>query len=138
MDDSAVITKDAEGKTHVKNEVDRGVKIGAVGGGFLGLLLGGLFFPVGGLLLGIAAGGLLGSFFDKGVSKDFVKDVTNDLKPNSSAIFFIERSANANAVLAMLRQYEGNVYHTSLPSEAEAALRDALKEQKPPAQSKDA
>lgn len=137
LDDSAVIVKDADGKTHVKNETDRGTKVGAVGGGALGLLIGGLLFPIGGLVIGAVAGGLIGSLTNKGVSKDFVKQVTDDLKPGSSAIFFIERNANANAVLAMLRQYNGNVYQTSLPSDAEAQLRDALKEQKPPVPSKD-
>jgi uncharacterized membrane protein len=133
-----VIVKDADGKTHVKNELDSGTKIGAVGGGALGLLIGGLLFPVGGILLGAAAGGLIGSLTHKGISKDFIKDVTDELQPGTSAIFFIERSANTNAVMAMLRQYEGTVYQTSLPSEAEEALRDALKAQKPPAASTDA
>ncbi len=133
LDDSAVIVKDAEGKAHVKNELDRGVKVGAVGGGALGLLIGGLLFPIGGLLIGAAAGGLLGSLFDKGVSRDFVKDVTDDLQPNTSAIFIIVRATNANAALSVLRQYEGNVYQTSLDSEAEAQVREALKAQKPQA-----
>jgi uncharacterized membrane protein len=137
LDDSAVIVKDADGKTHVKNEMDRGTKVGAVGGGALGLLIGGLLFPVGGLILGALAGGLIGALTDKGISKDFVKDVTNDLTPGSSAIFFIERSGNPTAVLAMLRQYNGNVYHTSLPEEAEEQLREALKEHKPPVPSSD-
>jgi len=127
LDDSAVIVKDAEGKAHIKNEVDRGVKVGAVGGGLLGLFVGVVFFPIGGLLLGAAAGGLMGALYDKGVSRDFVKDVSNDLQPNTSAIFFIVREANANAALGELRQYEGNLYQTSLSSEAEAQVREALK-----------
>ncbi len=40
MEDAEVIVQDAEGKIERKGETDRGVKIGAVGGGLFGLCWG--------------------------------------------------------------------------------------------------
>jgi uncharacterized membrane protein len=127
LDDSAVIVKDEEGKIHVKNEMDRGVKVGAIGGGLLGLLLAGIFFPVGGLLVGAALGGLIGKSVDLGIDQKFVKEVADDLEPNSSAIFFIVREANPDVAVAALKPYKGTVRHTSFPPEAEEELRRILK-----------
>ena len=126
LDDSAVVVKDAEGEVHVKNEVDRGVAVGAVGGGALGLLIGGLLFPVGGLVLGALAGALVGKMLDMGVDKKFVEDVSEHLQPGTSALFVIVREANPNVALAALRPYKGKVIQTSLPPEAEAELRRIL------------
>lgn len=127
LDDSAVVEKDAGGKIHVKNELDRGVKIGAVGGGFIGLLIGGLFFPLAGLLLGVVGGGLIGAATDMGISRKFVKEVSDELQPGSSALFVIVRDADPSLALAALREYEGKVYHTTLDPEAEKQVRKALK-----------
>jgi uncharacterized membrane protein len=126
LDDSAVVVRDEEGKIHVKNEVDRGVKIGAVGGGLLGLFISFLFLPIGGLIVGAALGGLVGSAFDLGISKKFVKDIQDSLEPGTSAIFFIVREANADMAVAALKPYKGEVYQTSLPAEGEEHLRKVL------------
>lgn len=127
LDDSAVIVKDEEGKIHVKNEMDRGVKIGAVGGGLLGLMLASIFFPVAGLLVGALAGGLIGKSADLGIEQKFVKEVADDLEPNTSAIFFVIREANPDVAVAALKPYKGTVRQTSFPPEAEEELRRILK-----------
>jgi uncharacterized membrane protein len=128
LDDSAVVVRDEKGKVHVKNQVDRGVKIGAVAGGFLGLLLAGIFFPVAGILVGVLGGMGVGSLADLGIQKSFVKDVTNELQPGTSAIFLIFRSADPNAVVAALKPYKGKVIQTSLDPEDEETLNRVLKE----------
>jgi uncharacterized membrane protein len=128
LDDSAVVVKDADGKVRVDNEIDRGIKVGAVGGGLIGLMLGFIFFPIGGLVLGTLGGALVGKMTDLGVDQKFVKDVQESMQPGTSAIFLIVRQADPNAALAALKPYKGTVYHTSLSTEAEESLRRVLKE----------
>jgi uncharacterized membrane protein len=128
LDDSAIVTKDEDGQVHVKNELDRGVKVGIAGGGLLGLWIGFIFGgPIGAMLLGAAGGGLVGASTGMGLQKKFVKEVSEAIKPNSSALFFIVRDANPNAVVAALKPYKGEVYYSSLDPEEEETLRRILK-----------
>ena len=130
LDDSAIVVKDANGHVHVKNELDRGVKVGASVGGLLGLFVALLTAPIGfpliALTVGIFGGAGVGALTDMGVQKSFVKDVSNALKPSTSALFIIIRSGNPNAAIAALKPYKGEVYHTSFDPEAEESLRHVL------------
>jgi uncharacterized membrane protein len=127
IDDAAVIVKQESGKVEIKNTLDKGVKRGAVGGGLLGLLLASVFFPLAGLALGAFGGALIGKAMDMGVDKKFVKDVTETLKPGSSALFVIGSSDHQAAVAAALRPFQGTIYQTTLSTEAVEVLQDALK-----------
>jgi uncharacterized membrane protein len=126
LDDSAVVVKDANGKVKVQNEMDRGIKIGAIGGGLIGLMLGFIFFPLSGLILGTLGGALVGKMTDLGVDQKFVKEVETAMHPSTSAIFLLVRQADPNAALAALKPYKGTLYHTSLSTEAEESLRRVL------------
>ena len=125
LDDAAVIEKDGDGKVHVHNEVDTGIKVGALAGGALGLLLS-FMFPIVGLVVGAGGGALVGKLMDMGVDSQFVQDVTESLKPGSSSLFVIVRGDDLDLALAAIRPYRGTLYQSTLPTNLEEELRAAL------------
>jgi uncharacterized membrane protein len=131
IDDAAVIVKDAHGKVHVRNQVSRGTWTATGVGGVLGLLIGSIFFPLGGLVMGLAGGALVGRMMNLGVDGKFVKQVEEELQPGTSALFVLVANANPTAELAILHQFKGKVIQTNLSSEAEESLRRALGDDAP-------
>ena len=126
LQDSAVILKDPDGKTHVTNQVSSGTKTGALVGGILGLMLGMFFLPVFGLVAGAAAGVAFARGMSMNVDQDFVKDVTDELQPGTSALFVV-LAGNVGALTSALEPFKGTVHQTTLDPELEASLNEALR-----------
>ena len=126
LEDTAVVTKDADGKVHVKNEMSSGTETGAAVGAVLGSLLF-FVFPIGAIVGGAVIGGLIGRAAKPGIDGNFVKQVEADLPAGGSAIFLLTKGGRPGMLIASMRQYEGKVVQTSLDEEEEQALRDSLK-----------
>ena len=127
LDDAAVIVKDTEGRVQVKNLTESNVKGGAAIGGFLGMLVGGLLFPIAGLALGLTGGALISKSLGNGVDKQFVKDVQESLTPGSSAILFIVSRENTGVLINALEPYEEKIFQSSFDTEVEEELRKSLR-----------
>jgi uncharacterized membrane protein len=125
LQDSAVILKDPDGRTHVSNTVSSGTKSGALVGGMLGLLLGMFFLPLFGLLAGAATGVLFGRSMSMSVDKSFVDEITNELTPGTSALFVV-LDGNVGALTSAVLPFKGKVFQTTLDPELEANLNRAL------------
>ena len=126
LDEAFYVTKDQEGDTKVHHSVHltrKGTGWGALGGLLIGALL---FVPVAGLLVGAAAGAMIVKLADLGIDEQFVKDLSAQLQPNSSAIFLLVRHVSPDIVMAALRPYGGTILQTTLSKEAEEHLQANL------------
>ena len=128
MDDAVVVTKDAKGKVKLHQATNL-TSMGALTGSFWGMLVGMLFLnPLLGLAIGAGAGALSGKLTDVGVDDNFMKQLADQFKPASSALFVLVRKATPDKVIAGLSQFKGKgqVLKTSLSKDTEEELRRTL------------
>jgi uncharacterized membrane protein len=126
LDDAVYVTKDAQGKIKLDQSVDLTTR-GALGGAFWGSLIGLLFLmPIFGAAVGAAAGAISGHYSDYGIDDNFIKQLSAQMQPNSSAIFVLVRKSTPDKVLPEVSKYGGTVIKTSLPNDMEEKLQAAL------------
>jgi len=131
MEDVVVVTKDDSGKVKLHQATNL-TAMGAVGGGFWGMLIGMIFLnPLLGAAVGAGAGALSGKFTDLGIDDNFMKELSESFKPGCSAIFILVRKATADKVLDGLAQFKGKgkVIQTSLNKDEEQSLRAFIEAQ---------
>jgi uncharacterized membrane protein len=97
----------------------RPVAGGAPPGGLIALLFLSPF-------LGRAIGGHAGPLADLGVDQGFLPRLARELPPGGAAVIALVRDFNARRVLSRVTAFGGRVISSTLSSEAEAQLREAL------------
>src|SRR4029077_13857834 len=101
--------------------------LGAASGGFWGTLIGMLFLvPMAGFAVGAATGAMSGALRDVGINDKFIKDLADTMKPNSSALFVLVRSATPDRVMEELKGTGGKILQTSLSHEEVERLQENL------------
>jgi uncharacterized membrane protein len=134
--DACVVVRDQDGNVRLKQAVPlvgTGAASGGLSGAMWGTLIGLLFLnPLAGLLTGAAfgagTGALSGALVDYGIDDEFIRSLGATIEPGSSALFVLVRRVTPDKVLPELRPFGGTVLRTSLSTEQEERLRQALQE----------
>ncbi|HEY1175329.1 MAG TPA: DUF1269 domain-containing protein [Phytomonospora sp.] len=126
LEDAVVVERRGDGKVKLR-QTSSNTAIGATGGVLWGGLIGLLFFaPLLGMAVGAAAGAAGGAMTDTGIDDNFMKQLGDELQNGGAALVLLVRSATEDKVLNELGQYGGKLMHTSLDTEAENNLREAI------------
>ena len=128
LEDAVIASRGPGRDVQIEQTHRQGGRFALRGGGaglLAGLLLGG---PILGLVAGAAAGGIAAALKDYGLDDNFVEEVSQWVKPETSALFLLVKEAKADDVLEKLRSYGAVVLTTTLAPEQEERLRQALAE----------
>jgi uncharacterized membrane protein len=101
--DAAIAVMHEGGKIKL-NQLLNTTALGAVSGGFWGLLIGAIFLmPVFGAALGAASGALGGALTDYGVNDGFMKELSTNLQPGNAALFLLINKMTGDKVLDAIK-----------------------------------
>ena len=124
IQDAAVLRKDEKGKVHIKETADMGGGKGAVLGGIAGGVIGLVFGPalVVPAAVGALVGGLAAKLHDAGFSNERLQQVSESLKPGSSAIIAVVEHTWVKEVEKALAEQSADVATEALSADIAGQL----------------
>jgi uncharacterized membrane protein len=126
LEDAVVVIRKPDGKIKLNQAINL-TEHGAVAGTFWGMLVGALFLsPFLGAAVGAASGAIAGALSDVGINDQFMKEVAAALKPGTSALFVLVRSATTDKVAEQIQGTGGKIIKTNLTHEDETKLQAVL------------
>ncbi|MER5443769.1 DUF1269 domain-containing protein [Streptomyces sp. NPDC002790] len=135
LEDIVVVERrESDGKIKLNQAVNH-TATGAAGGALWGGVIGMLFLvPFLGAAVGAAAGAAGGAVTDTGINDDFMKELSQNLRPGAAALFVLVKQAAKDKVVPEIAAYGGQLVQTSLSNDEEDALREILKDAQAKAQ----
>lgn len=131
LEEAAVAVRNAEGKVRL-HHVSHFTFPLALSGGFVGMLAGLIVLnPVLaaiGMVVGTGVGAVLGALKEIGIDEEFMDELASHLKPGSSALFILVKSAKPEVVSEELKRFKGKLLQTTLSHMDEDKLRAAIEE----------
>lgn len=130
---AAVVVADENGKLTMSSPT-HATGAGAASGALWGMIFGLLFLiPVAGLVIGGAMGAMFGKMGDLGIKREFIEQVRGLLTPNTAALVVMYRKVTPDKTIAAIAPFGGKVLKSSLSTETEQALDEALSQGAQPA-----
>ena len=124
--DAVIVAKDENGRAQTVETVDVTPSKGALMGTWWGLLAG-LFVGPLAIVGGAAAGALYGKLVDKGLADDWVRQMSDWLQADRSALLLLVRIEDKAQLLKELGRYGGELISTDVPEPLRAELEQALR-----------
>jgi uncharacterized membrane protein len=127
LEDAVVVERKNDGKIKLhqsRSNAGMGAAGGALWGGLIGLVF---LMPLLGAAIGAGAGAIAGAAADVGVDDDFMRELGNEMKPGSAALFLLVAKATPDKVVPELAKLGGRLMRTSLSADQEAHLKEAAK-----------
>ncbi|MFH9857863.1 DUF1269 domain-containing protein [Streptomyces sp. NPDC017202] len=132
LEDAVVVERRDDGRIELHQAVNH-TAVGAAGGAVWGGVIGLLFLaPLLGAAVGAAAGAAGGSFTDTGIDDDFMRDLSQNLRPGAAALFVLAEHAAEDKVIPQIAPFGGQLVQTSLSKAEEEHLREAIRAARAP------
>ncbi|GLI35216.1 DUF1269 domain-containing protein [Desulforhabdus amnigena] len=126
LEDAVVVVKEADGRVRY-HQMHRPARKGGFAGSITGLIVGSILLsPLIGAVLGAVTGAVSASLTDVGVDDQFMKDLSEEFKPGSSALFTLVRRADPERVAEECFGFGGKVLMNSVSREREALIQAYL------------
>jgi uncharacterized membrane protein len=125
--DAATVTKDADGRLHIKETREvttgKGARRGALVAGVLGLI-----FPpslIASALAGGLVGGAWGRLRDTGIKTGAMKDLGSSLEPGNAAVVALAEPQFVEPIVRAMEAYPGKFLRHGFSTEEAAQIEDA-------------